>query len=706
MIPSKDWIPHNLPPRSEFIGREEAKALVHEALRSRSYLISIDGIGGIGKTSLALEAAYECLQVSQYVRQLNQTTSAPEPVVEQEVLNLPPQLYNRLQTALLKCGPFDSEVELRAMFVDARINPWRDTFPEVRNRVSRVIVLIDELLHRYATTGENALLFFLQVLKEQVPAGDTCNRDLATLTTELEHVLKDQKKVPDRLPEPPYLPPSLDVQKIARFEGFIWATAKDRNLSLNDLLDVIARTMDYPGIAQKPLEEKHLAVEKFLRRHPYLLVVDNFETISDEAVYSFLLNLPEPSKALITTREQKLNRVWAISLKGLIEDEAVELMRNEGHRVGMVTLAQAPNTTLLQLYKATGGIPLAIKWAIGQIKQKGQSLDAVLIALHGATGDIFDHIFGRSWDLLSEDARRVLELMSLFATSASYGAIEAVSNIQHFALDNALGQLVEMSLLEATDELALDQRRYGLHPLTRAFASTKLAEKPQYARYRLTKLLSFTEEMVSKFGGSWDQKGFALLDLELPNILEVISLCWTRDTSFILKGLYIFSQIADYLINRGYWDKAIVLGQQAIELSEKINDERQAALFKVWPVSCILRHRGNLNLAEVLIKEALPIIQHAGDERAIAGAKRNLGRVYEGLGQVDDAEKLLRQALEYVEQALKHTEDDDHRLFHSLVAANLGNVLVCKRELAEAWDLCSDAYEKVKPLGDSERISH
>lgn len=700
MIQSKNWIPHNLPPRSEFIGREEAKALVHEALRSRSYLISIDGIGGIGKTSLALEVAYECLQVSQYVKQLSRTTSAPEPVFVQEVVDLPPQLYNRLQSTLLKCGPFDSEVELWAMFVDARISPWRDTFPEMRNRVSRVNVLIDELLHRYATTGENAVLLFLQVLKEQVSAGDTCYNDLSALAAELEHILKGQRNNPDTCLKPPDLPPSLDMQKIAHFEGFIWATAKDRTLSLNDLLDAIARTLDYHGIAQTSLEEKRLAVEKLLRMQPSLLIVDNYETINDAAMRDFLLDLPEPSKALITTREQKLGRVWAISLKGLTEVEAVALMRNEGRRVGMTALVQASETTLLQLYEATGGTPLAIKWAVGQIKQKGQSFDAVLAALHGAEGNIFDHIFGRSWSLLSDDARRVLMVMPLFAFSASYDAIEATSSVHHFALDAALGQLVEMALIEPTDALRQDERRYSIHPLTRSFA---LANSKQYAAFMKTSrenLVDFMQALVDQYAAPWTEEGFKRLNLEFPIIAEVIRWCWDDgETGNPLIGFHILSEISDFLITLGYWDEAVSWSEKAITLAEEMGEEGRAAQFRAWPLSCVLRHRGNLARAEIEAENAMETLQRVGDELLAVWAKRNLARVYQESGRLDQAEKLLREALSYAKK----------RNFSRtilLVTANLAIVLVSKGELDTAQSLCEEVLSIAKESGDAERLAH
>lgn len=57
-------IPNNLPPRGEFIGREKEKTRVWEALSSRWPLTCIDGIGGIGKTALALEVTGECLRAS------------------------------------------------------------------------------------------------------------------------------------------------------------------------------------------------------------------------------------------------------------------------------------------------------------------------------------------------------------------------------------------------------------------------------------------------------------------------------------------------------------------------------------------------------------------------------------------------------------------------------------------------------------------
>jgi len=229
--PSIPAIPQNLPPRGEFIGREREMEQVRQALASRSYLVVIEGIGGIGKTVLALEVAHELWEKGLY-------------------------------------------------------------------------------------------------------------------------------------------------------EAVVWTTAKDRELDLNDILDTFARTVDYPYITEFPPKEKVPEVAKLMQARKCLLVVDHFDTTIDEGVSEFLLNLPEPSKALITARHHALSEARTIPLKGLEQGEALMLLRLEGERQGAeAMIAQAEEKILLRLCEATGGVPLAIKQAAKKIK-KGQSPDSVLDELY------------------------------------------------------------------------------------------------------------------------------------------------------------------------------------------------------------------------------------------------------------------------------------------------------------------------------------
>ncbi|MEK7726835.1 MAG: hypothetical protein AAB354_00410, partial [candidate division KSB1 bacterium] len=227
-------IPHNLPHRADFVGREKEKRHVHEALRSRSYLVAIDGIGGIGKTSLAREVAQECLGASQ--KALAQDNSARNDTP----LNPPSR------------GDFSLRHQLSG---DSPKHPPIEGTPRINSPLEG---------------GQGGV------------GGATLTHD--TLQT---------------------------------FAAFIWTSAKDHELTLNDVLDTIAFTLDYSHLAQLPLEEKRHQVTKRLQEKSCLLVVDNFETITDQGLYDFLQALPEPSKCLVTSRTQSLKQARAISIRGL-----------------------------------------------------------------------------------------------------------------------------------------------------------------------------------------------------------------------------------------------------------------------------------------------------------------------------------------------------------------------------------------------------
>ncbi|MBN2002280.1 MAG: hypothetical protein JXA21_02890 [Anaerolineae bacterium] len=107
-------------------------------------------------------------------------------------VQLPGSLKQRVQAALLRCGPFDSARSLRATFVDERIAPWHDYLPETApNRAEQVNQVIDTLIKKSNDRGKNALVLLLTVLSESVPSGDSCRGDLMSLAEEVAAALKE-----------------------------------------------------------------------------------------------------------------------------------------------------------------------------------------------------------------------------------------------------------------------------------------------------------------------------------------------------------------------------------------------------------------------------------------------------------------------------------------------------------------------------------
>ncbi|MBA3533956.1 MAG: SIR2 family protein [Ardenticatenales bacterium] len=103
-------------------------------------------------------------------------------------VSLNPDLLGRLRETLLRCGPFDDFPALRDLFVDPRIRPWRDRLRESSAPHTRVNGLIADLQDQANTQGENALVLFLLVLIESLPAGIECRKQLGALAVEMGYV--------------------------------------------------------------------------------------------------------------------------------------------------------------------------------------------------------------------------------------------------------------------------------------------------------------------------------------------------------------------------------------------------------------------------------------------------------------------------------------------------------------------------------------
>jgi LuxR family glucitol operon transcriptional activator len=532
---------HNLPHRSDFIGREKEKRQVHEALKSRSYIITIDGIGGIGKTSLALEVLHECLAASQ-----NSKSS---------------------------------------------------------------------------TNGAQ------------------------------------------------------------KFDAFIWTSAKDRELTINDVLDTIARTLEYPFLTQLPLEDKRHEIAKRLLEKSCLLIVDNFETVTDDAMQDFVLNLPEPSKCLITSRTQSIRQARAVSLRGMANDEAMLLIKNEGSRLGLdLDALVADGRNFLRFYEATGGAPLAIRWAIGQIKQRGQSIEGVINSLHDARGDIFEFIFKRAWSLLSEASIKILMIMPIFAASASKAAIEAASDVHKWELDEGLGQLVELWLLETSEKLDESKRRYSLHPLTRAFAQNKLTEQMNLEHQAIVGLASFFESFAKEAGGDkWTWERYEEIEEEKDNIFALIEWCFENGEA--TAGMKLTKSVTFFMALRGYVYEAMVFGRKAVETARHEDKIADLAWLLVYGIGWIEINRGNLEKGEALIREGLRIYEDLKYPQRIRAALHNLGRALRYKGDFNGARQCYERGMTLAKSLADELAVAGLKRELSVLAASEGKLIEAKEEL-------------------------
>ncbi|MBN2002987.1 MAG: tetratricopeptide repeat protein [Anaerolineae bacterium] len=82
---------------------------------------------------------------------------------------------------LVACGPFESDQALRQVFDDPRLRQWADHLPHADVATTRARLLINDLLGKNNARGENALVLFVQVLRERSNLDPACARRLELL---------------------------------------------------------------------------------------------------------------------------------------------------------------------------------------------------------------------------------------------------------------------------------------------------------------------------------------------------------------------------------------------------------------------------------------------------------------------------------------------------------------------------------------------
>lgn len=372
-----------------------------------------------------------------------------------EAGGISPILYQQLRSTLTECAPFSSDAELKTVFVDRRIHPWRDWLPQANSVGGRVEATIDFLHTKYNSVQENALVLLLHVLGERVETGDACHQKLVQLAADLNAGAKpgyppamaqpapssmvlprksydhftgradELQSLLNALRDPDryqviavYGLGGIGKTALAReaaeccraeklFYHIVWMSAKTErfegdgahklavsSFSFDDVLNEIARQCHVPHLTKLSLQEKITNIQQILASRRTLVVLDNMETVKDreELVGQFVNLLTEQTKVLLTSRHHiTRTNTFEMHLQGLLPENGELFMRSEGRSQGASAVTEAPSDMLQTIVKVCGGAPLAMKLIVSQLKRR--SLQDVLDNLETATFEGPDYDF-------------------------------------------------------------------------------------------------------------------------------------------------------------------------------------------------------------------------------------------------------------------------------------------------------------------------
>ncbi len=195
----------------------------------------------------------------------------------------------------------------------------------------------------------------------------------------------------------------------ADFEYVIWASAKTEKLNPQGIAQLQPNFSDLPSLLNTILEvtgfeggesQNNLAlIKEILAIGKTLLVLDNLETVYDPDLYDFLQDIPTPSKVLATTRTRLEGSHRNLRLTALPMQDALQMVRQLASDLDAAELSNESDETLGGLIQRLGGIPLAMKLAVGRIAT-GMPLASYFDKLDSgdAQRDLLEFCFTESWN--------------------------------------------------------------------------------------------------------------------------------------------------------------------------------------------------------------------------------------------------------------------------------------------------------------------
>lgn len=477
-----------------------------------------------------------------------------------------------------------------------------------------------------------------------------------------------------------------------RFSGIIWKSAKrviltpsgivPREQPLRNLADIyaeIAHALQRPDIKSARKEEQDSLVRQALAGNRVLLIVDNLETVDDPRIVEFLLELPDPSKAIITTRH-RLEGARAIRLKGMNTEDALKLIKQETQSKE-VALTEAECRALGE---ETSGVPLAIVWTIGQIGY-GRSVGDAVLHLKSAGGDYAKFCFSESIELLhtrgKKDAVRLLMGLSLFADSATRDALGYVCGLQDSkdARDEGLADLQKLSLTN------YDKVRFSLLPLTKEYAIVELSKDLEFRKRATDRWFDWHVELTKQASGGkvdLDARVLESLKTEYANILWAIESSmgperfdkyvelvrgmeffwfgtgrWNEYEKYLDRGRLLAPKIIDRIhfaarfawlsVMREDFEKAEELLASANDLLRELPDSPEKTYEKMRVedfTGQMYMEMGDLDEGEVHLRESLRLARGKSDRRGIFACLKYLGEIYCKRNDAKTAKELLKEA--------------------------------------------------------------
>jgi LuxR family glucitol operon transcriptional activator len=530
--------------------------------------------------------------------------------------------------------------------------------------------------------------------------------------------------------------------EMPNFDAVVWISDKDHpgSTTFATVLNEIAYILEYPGYIQLATSDKQRKVEEVLRKTRVLLVIDNIETVGDNALMRWLVRFPEPGKVLVTSRELSpmlRNSSWVVELRGMTDEEAYTLVRQRTHLLKLQDIISDAQE-IAPLVMATGGCPKAIELGLGLIKYEQQSLRQMVETFSAAHHGLFDNLFSRAWSSLDQDAQHVFLAMSLFLGSASAEALAVTADVQGLAFDRSLERLIDLALVDVHQLDIHSLPRYALHPLVRVFAQARLAEHAAFEEQARKRWVCWYVEFTSGIGFTWDDSTMLRrLDSEHETVFAVIR--WAASHQWHEETIRLARETEYYYYVRALWDRKLALHVMYAEAAQGLEDTQQEMIALSMHVQ-LLSRQGKVSEAETFLPRLneLATSSPLQEDEPFFFYHHALGLYHLARGELVDAQHewqyilehsaglpshmyigtrqwlatclyhqgLLEAAYQQYHEAREGAQQQGYTRYVNLIQLKLARIHIEQGEEEEAAALVARIYNSVQQGQDRELLAH
>ena len=360
------------------------------------------------------------------------------------------------------------------------------------------------------------------------------------------------------------------------------------------------------------------------------------------------------------------------------------------------------------------GIPLAIELAAARIRsltptQIAARLNHFFRFLTGGNRSLLPRqqtlraTLDWSYDLLSEQERRLLGRASVFAGGWALEAAEAVcagQSIEEWEVLDLLTSLVDKSLVVYGEQAGKAGGRYWLLETVHHYARERLTETQEETllrRQHLDFFLTLAEAAAPNLEGSEQSVWLEGLEVEHDNFRSALGWCAEAEVE-TEAGLRLVGALVKFWEVRGYLSEGREYAADAIGRA-KLEGGTQAQAKALHGAGVLAASQGDYGTAHTLCEESLSIFRELGNKQGIALSLGNLGNMAYNQGDYATARALHEESL-----ALRRELEDKQGIAYAL--NGLGNVAFGQSNLSLARSLYQESLSVFRELGNRRGIAH